>query len=144
MLEDYFKTTIRRKKTLNKGKINLLLHFQVLRTYKKTSLAGSATLGDTNWARLTHKLIRCSRLRCQGINPIWNIWSDVKILRCLRRGGHRTYLLWVGAKTYTWWGGHHTHFVAGGTIGVGTRHTIDRKQRMHWAGWMGGWVFPAA
>ena len=34
--------------------------------YIKTSLAGSAELGDTSYARLTHELIRCLRIRWGG------------------------------------------------------------------------------
>ena len=86
--------------------IHLYSNNIVFKSEKKgrTSSAGSAPLGDTSWARLTTKLIRCLRIRWGDTNPIWNIWSVVKtrvgtprkILRYLRsRGGHRTFYLRV-------------------------------------------------
>ena len=48
----------KKKKRENNDEQNQLLYFE---NFKKTSLAGSATLVDTSWARLTAKLLRYMR-----------------------------------------------------------------------------------
>ena len=54
-----------------------------------TSSAGSATLGDTSWARLTTELIKCLRIRC---------------------GGHRTFQFWTFGNIFKLGWGHRTKF----------------------------------
>ena len=53
----------------------------------KTSLAGSATLGDTSQARLTNELIRCFRIK----------W-----------GGHRTFQFGTSGQMFKLGRGHRT------------------------------------
>ena len=69
----------------------------------RTSSAGSATLGDTSWARLTTKLTRCLRIGTGTPHiSIWNIWSDVQTRVVTPHKFSNT------SKAEGGWGGHRT------------------------------------
>ena len=101
----------------------------------ETSLARSATLGDTSWDRLTIELaswnLSDSQLCLESkTDPSVAkaqkkfIWAGHRTKKDKMRGGTPYILSCLGeqlgwGKTYTGRGGHRTYFVDGGTIRVG-------------------------
>ena len=71
----------------------------------ETSSARSATLGDTSWARLTTKVIRCLIIRWRGDTAHFNLGN---LVRCSNLGGDTAQISKMFEKQG---GGHRTSYL---------------------------------